>query len=177
MGMLYLPGGGDRFRHSSRKLLSAIYLGNELKGGSAKLTKVIAQALSLALPPFMREAFLENTLRPSQWLRDSLPSPALIRRHEVSLDVAMILYERERCRIDGDMKCRIGWTDSSPLKGYDWIWSQYHEVAQDNVIKVFNSVVTLRRSMSQFLADFEAAANDDDDDADLQFVYGPIFAR
>ena len=167
MGMVNLPGGGSRFRHSSRKLLDCIRLSSLLKGGPSSLVQVVAQSLSTVLPEFMREPFLRNLLRRGDGSSQLLPSASLIGRYEIALDVALMLLTKQRAV----QKCvRVGWTDSSPLAGYDWIWSQYHEIPESKLIPCFLAVNRLSDAISAFVAEQEEReegnrpAHDDDDD-------------
>ena len=152
MGMVNLPGGGSRFRHSSRKLLDCIRLSSLLKGGPSSLVQVVAQSLSTVLPEFMREPFLRNLLRRGDGSSQLLPSASLIGRYEIALDVALMLLTKQRAV----QKCvRVGWTDSSPLAGYDWIWSQYHEIPESKLIPCFLAVNRLSDAISAFVAEQE----------------------
>ena len=135
MGMLNLPRGASAFRHDSRKLLSAVRMSAHLKGGPRSLVDVLAKSLALALPEFLRADFIAHTLKPT-----TLPSRATIQRGELALDVALMLLQRLREQSHGQNVIRIAWADSSPLAGYDWIWSQYHEIPVRDLPLTFKAV-------------------------------------
>ena len=44
------------------------------------------------------------------------------------------------------------------MAGYDWIWSQYHELAERDVLKTFRAVQKLSQAVSKHLR--EAGAED-----------------
>ena len=142
MGMLNGPGGVSRFRHTSHKVLDCIRLSAHLTGGSSSLVDVVAQSLASVLPEFLREAFIKNVTKPSS-NRRLLPSASLIRRYELAFDVALMLLSRKRA--SSVSSCiRVGWSDSSPLAGYDWIWSQYHEVDKSHLLATFRAISSLQ---------------------------------
>lgn len=164
MGMLNVSGGGTRFRHNSAKLLDCIRLSKDLSGGPSSLVNVVAQSLALALPEFLRQPFLSHITQPNERLREITPSPTLIQRHEVSLDVALMLLARQSSATD----CiRVGWSDSSPLAGYDWLWSQFHEIPLSKVVQCHRAVSALQQGTEAFvrqrLREQEAAAAADTD--------------
>ena len=99
----------------------------------------------------------------------SLGSASLIQRYELSLDVALLLLQRRMESAYGNRVVRVAWTDSSPIAGYDWIWSQYHAIAQVDVLKTFQAVQKLQ-CFSTFLAglDEEEAGLDEEDKVDKQ---------
>ena len=86
--MLSIEGGGTRFRHNSRKLLDSIRFSSMLMGGPTALVDALAQSLAIALPEFLRQPFVKSVTQPSDLLRSITPSPAIVRRYELSLDVA-----------------------------------------------------------------------------------------
>ena len=63
---------------------------------------------------------------------------------------------------------KTAWTDSSPLNGYDWLWSQYHEVKNCNAIEIFDAVVELHDLILAFVEDFSDDETVDDEDKDDQ---------
>ncbi|CAE7581880.1 unnamed protein product, partial [Symbiodinium necroappetens] len=149
MGMLNGPGGVSRFRHTSHKVLDCIRLSAHLTGGSSSLVDVVAQSLASVLPEFLREAFIKNVTKPSS-NRRLLPSASLIRRYELAFDVALMLLSRKRA--SSVSSCiRVGWSDSSPLAGYDWIWSQYHEVDKSHLLATFRAISSLQQGVASFV--------------------------
>jgi hypothetical protein len=83
-----------RFIHSSQRLLEAVRLSYDLRGGSHSLMSVLDRAIRLTVPAFMREALLEALHRPSGG-SSVAASLALIQKAELSLDVALMLLEQE----------------------------------------------------------------------------------
>ena len=164
MGMLNISGGGSKFRHTARKLLDCIRLSTCLTGGPSNLADVVAQSLSLVLPEFLRAPFLSNIKSQKHGI---IPSASLISRYELALDVALCLLARETA----DQGCiRVGWADSSPLAGYDWIWSQYHEIRESMLLSCFQAVHNLHRAVSEVVAEYEER----DDDADAVLPTAPL---
>ena len=165
LGMLNIPGACARFRHHSHKLLDCIRISSFLTGGPSTLVDVLAQALAITLPPFLREPFIKNITRSSREANSIVPSASLIQRYEIALDVALMLY----CRGKAATKCvRVGWADSSPLAGFDWIWSQYHEVPVSHLVRVHKAVCSLQKVISRFAQDFA----EEEDDA--QWLAAPL---
>ena len=66
----------------------------------------------------------------------------------------MILLQKQRATELRDA-FRVFWADSSPLAGYDWEWSQYHEVRTSDAIKVFDAVTSLHYAIKEFVDNFE----------------------
>ena len=164
MGMLNISGGGSKFRHTARKLLDCIRLSTCLTGGPSNLANVVAQSLSLVLPEFLRAPFLSNIKSQKHGI---IPSASLVSRYELALDVALCLLARETA----DQGCvRVGWTDSSPLAGYDWIWSQYHEIRESMLLSCFQAVHKLHHAISVVVAESEER----DDIADVVLPTAPL---
>ena len=55
---------------------------------------------------------------------------------------------RERC---AHQVRRWLWTDSSPQKNFDWVWSEYVEVEERDVWPVFDATVKLAKSVLDFM--------------------------
>ena len=160
---LVVPTQASRFRHTARKLLDCIRLGSYLLGGPSKLADVITQSLAIALPEFLREPFVRS-LKKGQGVPDLLPSPSLLQRYELALDAALMLLAREK---SSDRCVRVGWTDSSPLAGYDWIWSQQHEIAESMLIPCFQAVCNLANASCNLVREHEQLEEDGGAETDL----------
>ena len=78
MGMLAMRGGGGRYRHDARKLLSAIQLCSRAKAGPSGLADIVAKSLALALPEFLRAPLVDSVGKPSPELASRLPSASLV---------------------------------------------------------------------------------------------------
>ena len=173
MGMVNLAGGGTRFRHNSRKLLDCIRLSFLVKGGPSSLSQVIAQSLATVLPEFLREPFVRNVCKQSG--TNILPSASLVSRYEIALDAALMLVAKQRA---AHACIRVGWTDSSPLAGYDWIWPQYHEIQESKLLRCFQSVCKLCAAISDFVAEHHEQeiqeGNDEVDEAPQELPTSPL---
>jgi len=93
-----------------------------LKSGGEGLRDVCVTAFELICPG------LGNFAAPAL---DSLPSPTQVRYHTFTLDLAYLLLEQElddRENQEEDAYVRFGSHDSSPLWGYDWLWSQTYSI-------------------------------------------------
>lgn len=139
----------SRSRHDSRKLLSCIRLAADIAGGPSGLLKVVAQSLAVALPPFLQQAFVDSSLQPSAAFRDTLPSAALVQRYELSFDISLMMLEHSGVPLESYF--RVGWTDSSPLAGYDWIWSQSHVVKKADAWEVFKATKAIHKHVANFV--------------------------
>ena len=119
-------------------MLSAVQLASRIKSGPGGLVDVVAQSLALALPEFLRFQFVARVSKPHAGTVSSLGSASLIQRYELSLDVALLLLQRRIESAYGNRVGRVAWTGSSPIVGYEWIWSKYHAIAQVFVLKTFS---------------------------------------
>ena len=82
---------------------------------------------------------------------DGLPSESLIRRHEFSLDLAIIFLTRNRLKREPPCY-RAGWLDSSPVGGVDWSWSQYVEIEKRRLLDTFETFCALKLSIDEYVA-------------------------
>ena len=120
------------------------------------MLEIIAKSLATTLPPFLQQAFLDDvTGALTDDARASLPSACIIRRCELSLDAALMLVQRDRVASAGlaagkPSVVRFGWADSSPIAGFDWIWSEYHEISRDRLVETFEAAVSLANATSTF---------------------------
>lgn len=78
------------------------------------------------------------------------PAASLLRRYEFSLDVALILLERQRSQETLGKLMRFSWSDSPPMGGFDWSWSQYHEVHIDDLAELFDAIIFLSDETKAF---------------------------
>ena len=137
-----------RVRNESTRLLHCIRLARLLRGGGQRLSEVVRRAACvLGVDP---ECF-GGPIR-------EIPSAASLQRHELSLDVALMIWESRRSRALGAHAVRWGLTDSSPQENRDWVWEQTWEMSAEDLAACFTAVVSLAadaRSMSE--ADLSAA--------------------
>ena len=114
-------------RHSSAQLFEALRLSPALKNISS-LADVVKKCLRIALPAHIASPFIA-TLESDVAASTTLPSASLIRLHELTLDLSMIMVEREWSKSTvgssgpQPLRCvRFAWSDSSPMCGFDWLW-------------------------------------------------------
>ena len=163
LGMVSIPGGGSRFRHAFHKLLDCIRLSTFLTGGPSSLVDALAQALSTALPEFLRAPFIQNITKPGSEAYKILPSASLVQRYEIALDAALMILSRDHA---SESSVRYAWADSSPLAGYDWIWSQHHQIEKAQVFRAFRAVCSLQEAIANFVSEHERELElDMEDDA------------
>ncbi len=145
---------GSRFRHDTKRLLHCIRMSAALKGGAGKLADIIAQALASVLPTFLQRAFLSDVSGELLGdVRALVPSASLMRRYELSLDAALMLIQRESA--GSSEVVRVGWADSSPMKGFDWAWSEFHEIRVRDLVSTFEAVVSLAASVRTLVAEWD----------------------
>ena len=135
---------GSRFRHSSRKLLKCLRMLPLLKGSADALAEVVTQSLSLTLPDYMRNAFIESANAPV----NKLPHTSLLQRYELSLDIAMMLVARGVHALFGQSSVRFELSDSTSIGGIDWIWSQFKSIDIHNLQEAFDAMVALSRAVN-----------------------------
>ena len=111
---------GNRFKwkHAACKLMLAVQCAHLVKGGADGLREVCANAFEILFPGFGQ--------LPASAL-DAMPSATQVRYHTFTLDLAMLLLEQDLASEEAEQEdayVRFGSHDSSPLWGYDWLWSQ-----------------------------------------------------
>jgi hypothetical protein len=111
----------------------------------------------MELPPQFRDAFL---LANKQLVRKP-PSASMLRIAEFSLDVGLMLLARRRS-LNAAHVSRFSWVDSSPMCGYDWIWSQEHEIRDDKLISTFEAVLKLSNAIKLCCSHSDADATDEE---------------
>ena len=139
-------------------MIACVRLALQLKGGPDSLVNVLGQSLSLAYPPFMRSNFITAlTIGRGD---SKLPHPSSIRRAELTVDLAFILCTRKLLQPNLSL-----WmlSDSSPIGGYDWLWSQCTMVANHLLVEAFDKFVELVEKISDFVHRRDAALSADQD--------------
>ena len=139
----------DRFKYDSLLVLECVKLAQYLKGGVDALSGVVERCLLLKLPNTMSHALLGAIREKKEGL---IPSAALLRRYELSLDVAMMFLRVEDMQKNNDLYARFAWTDSSPTHGIDWLWSSCHEVLFKDLVPVFEAHTQLISAIRSFVA-------------------------
>ena len=161
----------NRYHHDSRKLLQALKTSSLLRGGAQQLVEAVARSLAMVLPEVMQSSFLQFVSMPgdelmptevSVELKESVPSASLIRRHELSLDICIILLTRllKQRHPDGE---KFGMADSSPMANFDWIWSQYTEIQKLDIIPTFEAITQIKLSFEAYVAECRSRKVDGDE--------------
>ena len=168
MGLGPSTGGASKQKFSTERLLVYLRLCPFLKGGASRLKRVVEACLRVELPLSMQSLVLDA----SGALKRHFPSPSLLHRYEFILDLALMYIEAQRTQRllalpPQRLPVRFGHNDSTPMLGYDWIWSQFVEVEQDDLIGLFEAVEDLTNSINQFVANAKQAAADRGDDDEV----------
>ena len=146
-GQLFQQGRATKMRHDSKRLLECIRFSRCLSGGPDQLIQAIQRALALALPPTMSGILLKSFDSNAHIL---VPSPSLMRHYEIAIDIAFVLLQRRVCAAD---VVRYRWSDSSPLAGFDWLWTQHHEIRRSKLVETFNALVSLENAMNDCITE------------------------
>lgn len=93
---------------------------------------------------------------------ETLPSPSLVRRYFLALDMSLCLAMRKRH--DHRLVRRYGHADSSPLGGFDWLWTQAVEVDECALLRTFIAINKLTVAIDKWWAE-EEPLHDEGDDA------------
>ena len=121
-------------------------IASNLKGGSGKLGEIVKRCIVLASPPILTKLMIE-----SLETRVALPSKSTIKRYELALDISLQFFLREVPAFLG--VSRFGHADSSPIAGYDWLWSQYVEIRDAHLAHVFRAVINLQAAVASWASD------------------------
>ena len=135
-GMCKELSSNGRFLHCSRKLLECIRLASFLKGGPSSLQQVVERSLLLAAPRIISPELLDSVRASSN--TKLLATPSLLRRYELALDMALILCSRTNW--SSSLWARYGHADSSPMAGFDWLWSQHNQIQPSCLVKCFECI-------------------------------------
>ena len=149
---------GKRFIHDSRKLVECIRMCAGLRGGADNLTEVVSRGLALAAPPFIAGpliAALQTAASSSK-----MPKPSLLRRYHLALDIALMLFVRRRASKVNGRVYRFAHADSSPIAGFDWLWTQHTEIAEVAAPAAFQAICKLAAETKSYRADADAYADD-----------------
>ena len=145
------------FQYSSERVFDCLRFSNMVRGGSDRLVEVMAQAVMIALPVPLRDAYAQK-----DYLASAVPCPSTLRHSELALDAAMILLHREN--VKDDFHCRYMWADSSSMAGHDWFWMQYTQIKTDRLVPVLEAVRKVQDVVHDVLQDLDNSDEADDDD-------------
>ena len=133
-----------------------------LKGGAKTLGDVLERAIRFTLPAAYQQTFASRDFQSKH-----RPSISTLRFYEIALDVAMLLVERER-RCSKSVDCaRFDWSDSSPGKEYDWLWSMFREIGDNQLIDAFEASVLLERWIKEYVCEVSRSHGDNLEDLRL----------
>lgn len=115
--------------HPAEHVLRAVECSLMLRAGGRGLKETCEAAFKLLLPKLPL---------PSTLIR-RLPSPSTVQYHILSLDLAYIFLEAELDNAEqGNMlPARYGMSDSSPLWGLDWLWTENMVLPGDCMLGFF----------------------------------------
>ena len=118
-------GASNTVLQSSVALVEGIRLMAFLRGRANNIADVVQRALAFALPPIFVKTFQEQCKGPGRQ-----PSPSILRYHELSFDVAIMVLEQ---RAWNRKSVRYDWSDSSPQAGYNWLWGQCRSIDDEQL--------------------------------------------
>ena len=79
------------------------------------------------------------------------------------MDAALCYVARMQSRKDIPVS-RFSWSDSSPLGGFDWLWSKHIEIHKSKLVETFDAAVHLTLSIEE--ADHEHLLLSEEDSED-----------
>lgn len=149
-----VDGHGPRvkgtFSHSSEKLLNAVWYCFDLKGGAQKLSATLKKAVPCVVPAFLAGIVSRNLDKRQSDAVALVPGATTVRQGSLVLDLAFSRM-RQRLNVDKDM-ARFLWSDSSPMFGFDWLWTQAHELPRDQLAATCQAVLSLREKIDEHVA-------------------------
>ena len=124
------------------ELMSCVRLARKLRGGGKELVDIIGRSLQAS------GLDLDDFGGPLS----KLPKKSALQRHELTLDVSLMLLEARRAAV-GEPIVRWAWSDSSPQENHDWLWEQCIEMAQADLIPCFDSVLRIAQDVVHMSVD------------------------
>ena len=117
-------GGQVAIAHSAKKLFHTIGTALLCKSGAEGLRETCGKALLVLFP------YIDLASVPAL---QQLPSPSSVKRHMVSLEIALLMLERDTDKHESSLSrynrpARYLMADSSPAWGMEWLWTQHHAV-------------------------------------------------
>ena len=126
-----------KFKYSASKLLKCVMLSRSLRNKQS-LRSVIQRAIEVGAPAFVGRPLSANLQADAANVdAPQIPSQTTVAEHELSLDLAIVSITRAKSTAEW---VRYGWSDSSPLAGYDWLWVQELCIRKDLVVNVMLAV-------------------------------------
>ena len=122
-------------KYTSKLLLHSVLLALRTKGGGQHLKDIVRDALRLVFPLSSAQTLMESLEK-----EGSMPSPALVTRSRVVVDLTLLMIARESDLVPC---ARYAWADASPAKGHEWIWFQAVVIADEQLLPAFEAVTRL----------------------------------
>ena len=157
LGVHYTTGI-PKFRHTSLQLLQCIRAMKFLKGGSTSLYQTAMACIRAVLPKAFQDEFVRRCT-----VAKLNPSPSLIWHGELSVDLALIILEKNRLQFQTGSFYRYDMCDSSEQQSYDWLWSMHREIHCSRIIEVYEAVQSLASAFEEYVRDLKASAGDDEE--------------
>ena len=136
-------GASNTVLQSSVALVEGIRLMAFLRGRANNIADVVQRALAFALPSIFVKTFQEQCKVPGRQ-----PSPSILRYHELSFDVAIMLLEQ---RAWNRKSVRYDWSDSSPQAGYSWLWGQCRTIQDEHLPDIFLATINLEHGVDHLV--------------------------
>ena len=147
-----------KFEHTAMEMITSIRFCMTLSGGAASLCQALRHAIELVVPKALVPTLIGHLENP----RTQPPGASTVRRAELSLDVALMVHRRSRVCTSNEV-VRFMWCDSSPLVGYDWLWSQFHEIRRLDLVPVCQAMHRITRAIREAFATVESKGGSADD--------------
>ena len=159
LGVMSCSSKPRRLQFSSDCIVQCLRLLQKYNVAPLNLAGILHSAGNVTMPECLQA--LHGNL-----VQATLCSRSLLGRMTLALDMAMLLLVRERP--SAQRACvRYELSDASFLKGYDWLWSQYHELdlidAWDTYsayVNIYDAIHEYCRENRQLDAEVELPADD-----------------
>ena len=126
-----------KFKYDAAKLLKCVMLSRHLRNKQC-LQTVIQHGIEIATPAFVGRPLSAGLQAKIGKLHShKIPSRTTVSEHELFLDLAIVHLTSVKFQ---DTFVRYGWSDSSPIAGYDWLWAQELCINQANLLDVMLAV-------------------------------------
>ena len=153
---------------SCDKLVRALQLSWNVRGGGKKCLEVVSLSLRSVLPPDLAESLIQRAQA-----RSVLPGRSTLQRSRFSLDLALTLARQQWSASCGSVN-RYLLADSSPQVGRNWLWVMEITIERSVIIHLCISACRLATAVADVVQQYRAAAQNDGDgdDALLQELAG-----
>ena len=151
-----MEGARGGYQFKAETLMQATILGAGLKH-RARLMDTCRHVIKLVVAPQVLEAVMQRLAHAPP------PSGSLLARHQMSVDLAFILFWRERAIFQNQWM--FMWADSSPQAGADWLLSSYDCIAFHRMRSCFEVAHQLLQSTAAADPVIRAVIDDDENTA------------